>query len=171
MCKKRKIQLHLWAVYLATWNEKTKQNEEDKKDYSWKLTLWNFTQPLCCFLEISSSISLCEIRDVISCATSNIALRFLWALGGTNSKLQAKGHLGPSLRYRSENGGLRLVGVWKSSKTAWKRAREGALPFWSHCWEDVNEWGLLSLSHGKSLPVLAVAKTTERKTEMRDRRK
>lgn len=81
--KKRKIQLLLWTVHLATWNKK--QNKENKKDDPWKLhseiscTLsvdaWKFHPVFHCLHSVKS-----EMRS--SCATSSATLGVPWALGG-----------------------------------------------------------------------------------------
>lgn len=180
-CVRKEKQLHLWPVHLATWNKENqkpktklnKQKTQQSKQQRWplKVTLWNFMQLLCCLLGnfiFCFPVYMVWNQRCDQRCSSSAALRFLWALGGANSKLQADGHLGLNPRDGSGNGGLRLV--WGVKILLQDCGRECLRKSLTFLVKGVSELELLSSwSHGKSLPALAMTKTTERKTEMRDR--
>lgn len=169
MCKKRKKKWS-YACQLstfATWNKK--QNKENKKRWSLKVTFWYFMQPLCCLLENFIHGVETEMWSAVCHLQRGPGV----PVGlERNSTLQADGHLGPGPRSGSGNGGRRLVWGMRFLLQRWQRERElekGACLFGYVAGRLWMNWGLLSsLSPGKSLSVLAVTKATERKTEMRD---
>lgn len=111
---------------------KTK-NKENFRRWSLKVILWNFVQPLCCLLRnFITAYVVWKQRCGRLCATSRVALGFLWALRQTqNYRLLSIWALVLVMDLETEGEGW--SGTWESfSKANREREREKGPCFYDY---------------------------------------